>query len=211
MARTYRHRREDDAPRTKEETLKFVRGQNFRERTPASVGELMGTLVAGTEGMQRKMTANQRAAALWSQANGDIERKHTTGVYLRDARGKGLPPVLGVYVDSHARLSDFNANKEIYLSRLAVAGLEVSGIEFKLNRRPKVQMSGDGADGRQSEAPSGGMGAPGQDQRILPELTPGELAHVVEECSDLPEELRPRAQRAMELSLRREKIDESGA
>ena len=52
--------------------------------------------------VRQGMTANQRAASLWRAANGDIERAHTTGVYLRKSPCESLPPVLGVYVDSHA-------------------------------------------------------------------------------------------------------------
>lgn len=182
---------------------------NFRERTPATVGELMGSLVADTDGMQRKMNANQRAAALWSQANGDVERAHTMGVYLREPPNEALPPVLGVYVDSHARLSDFNANKELYLARLSAVGLEVSGIEFKLNRR-----AGAGAGGRRglgTDLPAAAKPARDSVGDGLPPLSPEELKACAASCADLPDGLRHRALRAMELSLRREKAEASRA
>ena len=98
--------------------LREVLGLNPDERGSVSMAELLRRTIPAR--VRQGMSANQRATELWRTANGDVERAHTTGVYLRKSPCESLPPVLGVYVDSHARLSDFNANKEIYLTRLAV-------------------------------------------------------------------------------------------
>ena len=155
--------------------------------------------------VRQGMSANQRAASLWRAANGDVERAHTTGVYLRKSPCESLPPVLGVYVDSHARLSDFNANKEIYLTRLAGVGLEVSGIEFRLTRWPAPQedgilRKGDGLrKGDELRRHASGTGAP-----ELPPLSPQEERRVRDACAELPDGLRQRVERAMTLSLQHE-------
>ena len=79
---------------------------------------------------RRSMSANQRAAYVWHNVNGDVERAHTTGVFLKEPHVKGADPILGVYVDSRMRAVDFRANREVYRARLSMGGLEVSEIEF---------------------------------------------------------------------------------
>ena len=60
---------------------------------------------------RRSMSANQRAAYVWHNVNGDVERAHTTGVFLKEPHVKGAAPILGVYVDSRMRAVDFRANR----------------------------------------------------------------------------------------------------
>lgn len=158
---------------------------------PESLGSFLGSFLSG--GFGGRLSANQRAAAIWYRANGDTERRHTTGVFLRRARSAALPPVLGVYVDSSTRLTDFSASRDVYLARLANAGLELSGIEFRLTRSPRPVCGQVGA-GREepSAAPE------------LPPLSAADMARIDELASGLPDGLRQDASRAMELSLRRE-------
>ena len=108
----------------------------FEAEAPESISSLMREVV--DERMSARMSANQRAAAAWYRANGDRERNHTTGVFLKKARVAGAAPVLGVYVDSHAMVTDFGVNKDIYLARLANIGFKVSGIEFIPYENTKV-------------------------------------------------------------------------
>lgn len=131
----------------------------------------------------------------WFKANGDVERRHTSGVYLKRAAAPSLPPVLVVYVDSHSRLTDFMANREIYLVRLAAVGLEVSGVEFRLSREPTPKTS----------LPS--QVTPSLAATELPPLSDDERRRAEELTADLPDTLRKRARDAMELSMRREKLD----
>lgn len=151
--------------------------------------EMMG------RGAWARLSRNRRAAMAWFKANGDVERRHTSGVYLKRAAAGGLPPVLVVYVDSHSRLTDFMANREIYLVRLAAVGFEVSGVEFRLSREPA------------REAQSSGKVEPSPATVELPPLTDAERRRADELTADLPEPLRQRARDAMELSMRREKLD----
>ncbi len=168
-----------------------MRGPSGERGAPVAVSALMGSLI--TDELAGRMGANQRAALLWAQANGDRERHHTTGVFLKRGACEVLPPVLGVYVDSHPMLSDFSANKELYLARLNEAGLELSGIEFLLSKTGKRAS-------RQVE-----QRAPQSLERPLGELTESELRRVEELCQDLPDRLRGPASRAMRLSLMRGK------
>jgi hypothetical protein len=163
----------------------------FGGHAPEGMGSLMRQVV--DERLLAKMSANQRAAAAWYRANGDRERKHTTGVFLKRPRVKGAAPVMGVYVDSHAMATDFGVNKGIYLARLANVGCEVSGIEFLPSRTPRKKS----AAATMPQAPQ----RPAQ----LPQLSPIERAEVDELVSELPEGLRAAASKAIELSKRREK------
>lgn len=146
--------------------------------------------------VSERMSDNQRARAAWYGANGDIERKHTTGVYLdKSPCRKGLDPVLCVYVDSHVRLTDFSANRETYLSRMYGAGLRVSGIRFRLSDREHIERK------RADEAE---RNASSSVPEPLPPLTQEEGERIARMTSDLPDGLRQKVSRAMELSFRRE-------
>ena len=146
---------------------------------------------------RRSMSANQRAAYVWHNVNGDVERAHTTGVVLKEPCVKGAAPILGVYVDSRMRAVDFRANREVYRARLSMGGLDVSEIEFI------VSQYGHGPATR-SERAHGSASAGGQTPP-LPELTGSEQKTVEELAGSVPESLRQSVYKAMSLSFRREK------
>ena len=160
------------------------------------MGSLMREVVDGR--MMARLSANQRAATAWYRANGDRERNHTTGVFLKRGRVAGSAPILGVYVDSHAMATDFGVNKEIYLARLANVGFEVSGIEFVPSREGYRRARKDSASARPVATPE-----------PLPELDESERQTVESLVSELPETLRASASKAVSLSLRREKSEKA--
>lgn len=163
----------------------------------SSLREQMQDLSNGP--LRQGLSKNQLAARAWYSCNGDLERRHTTGVYLRAGRGAAAAPVLGVYVDSHACLSDFSMRQDIYLVRLAAAGLQVSGIEFRLSRREYISAH---------EVPAKGGKKP-QERRLLAPLSSADRSAVAQIASELsprlPETLRAKVSRVVELSLSREK------
>ena len=167
----------------------------FGSSRPESISTLMRDVLDVQ--MARSMTDNQRAAFAWAKANGDRERKHTTGVFLKRSRVRGAAPILGVYVDSHAMATDFSVNKEIYLARLANIGYEVSGIEF-LPTRNRPRKTAEKTSRRET-----------QDVAELPELDAQELEAIESMVSGLPESLRSQASQAILLSKRREKLENS--
>ena len=164
-----------------------------RRTAEFSLSELMDVIV--TDQMSREVSAGRRATAVWLAANGDVERQHTTGVYLRDSRVKGQAPVLGVYLDSRMRVVDFSANKDLYVARVINQGLEISDIEFKLDRQGRAPIGRD-ANTAVSER---------QADAELPELSQEELEEVYRLTRDIPESFREVAQKAMIFSIRREK------
>lgn len=163
----------------------------------STIAELIDAIVS--EHASREMSLGRRARNVWLASNGDVERDHTTGVYLRDAKVRGQAPVLGVYLDSRMRVVDFSANKELYIARVINQGLEISDIEFKLDRRGRAPLGRAGKD----------VASRQQTDENLPELSQEELAHVTELTQTLPESFREVAQKAVILSLRREKQSES--
>ena len=169
--------------------------ERFRNDTPLS-SILSGTV---STDMRAHMTENQRARAAWYGANGDIERKHTTGVFLdKTPTKKGRDPVLCVYVDSHVRMSDFNANKEIYLARLHGVGLQVSGVKFRLSdARHMRKATGEKYEGIGKKRAS----------VALPGLSQEERGRIEDITRDLPDGIRAKAERAIELSFRRELLE----
>lgn len=162
------------------------------------ISELISEVVGGR--MAGRLSRNQRAAHAWFSANGDVERAHTCGVYLKRQTRQGMAPVLGVYVDSPSRVTDFRINKELYLARLANAGFEVSDIDFRLSRKPKSRGDWSRVAARK-EAKA---------RAALPALSPSEEREVSDMVKDLPDNLSRAAARAMSYSLRREKQRKNG-
>ena len=181
-----------------------------RERNQESIGEVLSRVVGGE--MRGRMSAAQRAAAAWYGANGDIERAHTTGVFLKKPKREGAAPILGVYVDSHARLTDFTVNREIYLARLHNAGLELSGIEFRLTRRDRAEAQNEAGAGASAGAGEGRPALPERPRPLdLPQLDEGKRATIEVAVADLEEPLRSKVAHAMEMSMRRQEFEEGEA
>lgn len=166
---------------------------------PQTLAEVVSEVVGGR--MATRLSRNQRAARAWFAVNGLLEQRHTCGVYLRKPRMRDVGPVLVVYVDTPSRVTDFRANKELYLARLANGGVGVSDVDFRLSR--------------EGHAPGGRPGidaARGSAARAVTSLVPlaeGERRLVEEMCATLPDGLRESAARAMSASLRREKTQKT--
>ncbi len=173
-----------------EEALREV----LQEEMPSHSVETPATLMQGliSHDMWSKMGEAQQAGWAWNVANGEVERTHTTGVYVRHAANATHDLILGVYVDTHARLSDFSANREVYRIRLHEVGFDVTAIEFKLNRRPFRPRSHrrEDTDGTRDV------------RRVA--LSPEDEERVEQEVSVLPPRLRDAARRAMTASLQRD-------
>lgn len=164
--------------------------QRRRDAAPAALGDVFSSMLD-----ERASSAASRATRAWYAANGDIERAHTTGTFVREPRRGETGPVLVVYVDSKARATDFAANSEVYLARLANAGAPFSKVEFRLSRYPRRPQG--------SPAPAAARPRPGTEPSapaLAAELTARERAEIDEACSHLPERLRESVSRAMSAS-----------
>ena len=90
---------------------------------------------------------------------------------------------------------DLATNAELYVDRLAHAGLEVGHVRFKLSKK---------AGQRREE-----RGETREDRSVardLPPLTPLERAHVDATTAQLSPKIRANASKAMEMSIRRAKL-----
>ena len=150
-------------------------------------GDIVASLFGGEAG--RRLSEASRAARAWYAANGDRERAHTTGVWLRASGKDGVDPVMVVGVDSSLLALELGTNKEIYLSRLSWAGIAVSDIKFMPHKRSEVATRKEAA--KERKVPP------------LPELTPAERARVEEATRGLPDGLKESVSRAMCATLRR--------
>ena len=158
-----------------------------REEGGRSLSGLVGDEVRRLGSSPERAAANAAWIA-WSEVNGDVERAHTTGVYVGAPRRGASDPELTVYVDSAAYLTDFSANREVYLARLETAGLRFSRISFRRSRQQKAAPPRPGA----GQAP----------RPASRELTEAERREVSALCSQLPESLRDSVSRAMSASYR---------
>lgn len=146
-------------------------------------------------GSQGRRDAAAFAWIAWNEVNGDVERAHTTGVYVGEPRRGARDPELTVYVDSAAYLTDFSANREIYLARLETAGLRFSRISFRRSRGERKKAVTARREDRARPEP--------------PELDAAERREVGDLCANLPEPLRDSVSRAMSASYRAQKREHS--
>jgi hypothetical protein len=152
------------------------------------VGALFGV------GGARKLSAAQRAARAWFSANGDRERAHTTGVWLRKPGRAGVDPVMVVRLDSGLLAQELGTNKELYLARLAHAGVAISDIRF------------DVGSARGASAHGADRARKGDKQPVSPPprtLSDEEMRRVERATGGLPDGLRQSAARAMRATMAR--------
>ena len=131
----------------------------------------------------------KRAGRAWWQANGDLERRHTMGIYVKELKTKA--PVLHVYIDTSSLLQDFTTNKELYLARLANRGFEVSDIKFHLSRKKRTS----------APRPAAQMKDPAPEP--LAALDPACAQEIDDACKELPESLRATVSKALKLMVAR--------
>ena len=161
----------------------------------ARAGDVVGALLGGPLG--RGLSQAQRVARAWYAANGDRERSHTTGVWLRKSGRAGIDPTLMVAVDSGLLAAELGTNKDLYLSRLAFHGVAVSDIRFVV--RPAANAASANAPGRARS----GEGVSRETK--LPDVSPQERAKIEEACAGLPDDLRKSVSRAMCATLAKDK------
>ena len=166
-----------------------------REQGPTAVSDALAAAVGGL-GEEGRRGAGASAWIAWNRVNGDIERAHSTGVYVGEPRRGAVDPELTVYVDSHSFITDFSANREVYLARLETVGLRFSNISFRLSKTGTRKNS----QVRKVSTPQ---------PRKLPELSPGEESEVERLTAELPDALRESVSRAMRVSYRAQKQEHS--
>lgn len=160
-----------------------------REAAPAPVADVFSSVI-GRLDARGGARSTWSAGRAWYAVNGDIERSHTTGVYVREPKGHEVLPTLIVYVDSRARAVDFTANREIYLARLENAGQRFAEVVFRESKRHVAQT----ARPARSAAPAAAPPAP----------LPDEALRTIDElCAQVPEPLRDSVSRAMRESWQR--------
>lgn len=161
---------------------------------PSRAGDLVGALF-GPVGASR-LSAAQQAARAWFSANGDRERAHTTGVWLRKSGRTGVDPVLVVRLDSSLLAQELGTNKDLYLTRLAHAGVSVSDIRFDVGA-PRGLASRRGS-GTASQAPGKSSPPPPRS------LTAEEECRLEQATAGLPNGLRQSVERAMRATMVRQ-------
>lgn len=163
--------------------------RDVSESGPKRAGDVVVSLFGAAGGA--KLSSAQRAARGWFAANGDRERAHTTGVWLRKPGRVGADPVMVVRLDSNWLMQELATNKELYLARLARIGVAVSDLRFEVGHA------------RVSEAARAKR--PSKEKPPLPDLRSADLARIERACADLPDGLKESVSRAMCATLAREK------
>lgn len=170
-----------------------------KQHAPVAAGALVSSYL--DERMLVGATDASRALVTWRRIAGRRAAKHTVAVWLnRPKSGDGLPEMV-VYLDGNALMADLTTNAELYVERLAYAGLPVARVRFRLSRKAgqTVESGVPGAIAASARKDSFGARPP------RPELTAAEHARVKASCAQLPESLRTSAEIALENSIRKEK------
>ncbi len=141
-----------------------------------------------------KLALNKRIYKLWFSVNGDIEAHHTCGLYLAEPTGYDKYPTLIVYVDKSTFVQEFRIQKHIYLTRLEVKGLILKDIQFVLTKEDYVSRRKKAEKIKKKELPP------------LPDLNEEEKELISWQTKDLPENIRETVSKAMNLSMRRQKL-----
>lgn len=174
-----------------------MRSETMSSPTAESISSIVERVLGGDAA--RHLSAAQRAHAAWFAANGDRERQHTTKVFLRPPRAKGMAPIICVYVDSHAYLTDLTANRDLYLARLANQGFAVSGIEFAVDREARAKRV---EARRAAKAAERHVVVEELTQTMLDvEFAPDDAARVRELVDELPEGLKQSVSKAIANSI----------
>ena len=172
---------------------------NHRQHTESSLSSLLSSCITNPALAKIK---KQKASAAWNAVIGDIERKHTTGVFVIEPKIKGRYPILGVFVDSSSILVDFNVNKEMYLIRLAHLGYKFDDILFKLSKYMQIKP----VLTPQTTEPPCASSALQKTQPTLPALSPQETEFAEHTVQNLPSALRSSALKAVKATLQRQKL-----
>lgn len=179
------------------------------QRHDESLGGVLSDFFESPE-VRAKMGAGHTAGLAWHSVIGDIERKHTTGVFVGKPKAPGMAPALCVYVDSRMRMVDFNANREIYLARLTAAGYDYSEVRFLQNKRPRPkaeQTSGQPCCGMGARGPPSLLARRKKLTRDCPFVQPREREEIEEQTAGLPPRLRESVSKAMAACMRRQRYE----
>lgn len=169
-----------------------------------SLGGVLSDFFESPE-VRAKMGAGHAAGLAWHSVIGDIERKHTTGVFVGKPKAPGMAPALCVYVDSRMRMVDFNANREIYLARLQAAGFDYSEVRFLQNKRPRPKADAAAPTPTAEKVDKGTV--PLATSEPLPELSEAERAQIEAQTAGFSPALRKSVSKAMGACMRRQRYE----
>lgn len=169
-----------------------------------SLGGVLSDFFESPE-VRAKMGAGHAAGLAWHSVIGDIERKHTTGVFVGKPKAPGMAPALCVYVDSRMRMVDFNANREIYLARLQTAGFDYSEVRFLQNKRPRPKADATAPALTAEKVDKGTV--PLATSEPLPELSEAERAQIEAQTAGLSPALRESVSKAMAACMCRQRYE----
>lgn len=169
-----------------------------------SLGGVLSDFFESPE-VRAKMGAGHAAGLAWHSVIGDIERKHTTGVFVGKPKAPGMAPALCVYVDSRMRMVDFNANREIYLARLQAAGFDYSEVRFLQNKRPRPKADATAPALTAEKVDKGTV--PLATSEPLPELSEAEREQIEAQTVGLSPALRESVSKAMAACMRRQRYE----
>lgn len=162
-----------------------------KQHSALSTTELFSSLL--DEKLSKGISLTSKAYIKWCEIAGSRAASHTMAVWVNENNQKEYPDLI-VYIDSSTLLADFTTNAELYKERLIYANFPVESIKFRLSNKvgKKKTIQPQTTQIKDIE---------------LPELTEQEKLYVQELCKNLNGSLQASASRAMELSLKVQKLE----
>lgn len=165
-----------------------------KQHAPKTSSELLSSF------LDKKITSGlsqtSKAFAKWCEVAGKRAIKHTKAVWLNTQTSQKYPE-LTVYIDTSSLLADYTTNADLYIDRFEYVDFPISKLFFKLSNKVTPSLKLQDSEVQQVE-------------EVLPELSEQEEKEVENLCSAFPEQLKTSASRAMKLSLKRQKLQDSG-
>lgn len=156
------------------------------QHAPQTAGEVVNSYI--DKKISTGLSKTNKAYVMWCKAAGKRAASHTMAVWINE---KKKPVELVVYLDNNSLIVDYTTNAELYIDRLNYIGFPVSGLKFRLSNKVSKKSHKDAFKNSELE---------------LPELSYDEIQQIEEECKNLPLSIKKNAFKAMEMSLRRQKL-----
>lgn len=181
----------------KESYKRFLERQNYDPLDPTkqheakSSEELMTTFLNNK--IKKGLSLTSKAYIKWCEIAGLRAASHTMAVWVNDESDPKKPELI-IYLDNSSLIADYTTNTELYKERLSYADFPVTSLKFKLSRKV-------GKNKPQQEVKT-------QDKKIeLPNLTQPEEEEIELLCKTLPNTLKDKVSKAMELSFKVSKLE----
>lgn len=167
----------------------YIEDEPSQQHQLQSAKNLMDTFI--NKEVSSGISKTNLAFIKWREVAGKRGAKHTKAVWLNEDTRQKYPELI-VYLDNNSLIYDYTTNADLYIDRLNYLNFPVSNIRFRLSNKVEDETLEKETEYQEEE---------------LPELTQEEILEIEEKCKNLNPSIKSNAIKAMEFSLRRQKLE----